>query len=61
MHDLGRSSQESLLRSLPGSLGDLLEFDLICPLCVSKVVFHPTEPIVASGSSDKTIYLGELS
>jgi Prp8 binding protein len=28
---------------------------------VNEVVFHPAEPIVASASSDKTIYLGELA
>ena len=27
---------------------------------VNDAVFHPKEPIVASGSSDKQIYLGEL-
>jgi Prp8 binding protein len=27
---------------------------------VNEVVFHPKEPIIASGSSDKTIFLGEL-
>jgi Prp8 binding protein len=29
--------------------------------CVNSVVFHPTENVVASGSSDKQIYVGELS
>lgn len=28
---------------------------------VNEVVFHPKEPIVASASSDKTIFLGELA
>ena len=28
---------------------------------VNEVAFHPKEPIVASGSSDKTLYLGELA
>ncbi|KAL6776764.1 hypothetical protein ACKKBF_B30830 [Auxenochlorella protothecoides x Auxenochlorella symbiontica] len=28
---------------------------------VNEVVFHPTEPIVASASSDKTVYMGELA
>jgi Prp8 binding protein len=28
---------------------------------VNAVAFHPSEPIVGSGSSDKTIYLGELA
>jgi len=35
---------------LPGHLGS-----------VNDAVFHPKEPIVASASSDKQIYLGELS
>ena len=29
--------------------------------CVNSVVFHPKENCVASGSSDKSIYVGELS
>jgi Prp8 binding protein len=28
---------------------------------VNQVVFHPKEPVVASASSDKTLYLGELA
>eukprot|EP00540_Astrosyne_radiata_P008392 CAMPEP_0116855576 /NCGR_PEP_ID=MMETSP0418-20121206/19366_1 /TAXON_ID=1158023 /ORGANISM="Astrosyne radiata, Strain 13vi08-1A" /LENGTH=241 /DNA_ID=CAMNT_0004488747 /DNA_START=15 /DNA_END=739 /DNA_ORIENTATION=+ len=28
--------------------------------CVNTVVFHPKENIIASGSSDKSIYVGEL-
>jgi Prp8 binding protein len=40
----------SLLYKLPGHKGS-----------VNEVVFHPSEPIVASCSSDKTIYLGELA
>ena len=40
----------SLQYKLPGHKGS-----------VNEVVFHPTEPIVASCSSDKTIYLGELA
>lgn len=28
---------------------------------VNDVHFHPTEPIVLSGSSDKKLYLGELA
>ncbi|KAL5724134.1 U5 small nuclear ribonucleoprotein [Ranunculus cassubicifolius] len=28
--------------------------------CVNEVVFHPTEPIIGSCSSDKQIYLGEI-
>lgn len=27
---------------------------------VNTVAWHPTEPVVASGSSDKTVFLGEL-
>lgn len=42
------SSEE--LYYLPGHLG-----------CVNAVVFHPKENIIASGSSDKSIYVGELS
>ena len=38
-----------LLYKLPGHKGS-----------VNEAVFHPTEPIVASASSDKQIYLGEL-
>lgn len=29
--------------------------------CVNTVVFHPKENVIASGSSDKCIYVGELS
>ena len=39
----------NLLYKLPGHKGS-----------VNECVFHPTEPIIASCSSDKTIYLGEL-
>jgi len=28
--------------------------------CVNEVIFHPKEPIVASGSSDKQIFMGEI-
>lgn len=28
---------------------------------MNECVFHPTEPIIASCSTDKTIYLGELA
>lgn len=28
---------------------------------VNEAVFHPSEPIVASASSDKTVYMGELA
>jgi len=39
-----------ILYKLPGHNGSVNEID-----------FHPTEPIVASCSSDKTIFLGEIS
>ncbi|KAK9814586.1 hypothetical protein WJX72_008235 [[Myrmecia] bisecta] len=39
-----------LLYKLPGHTGS-----------VNEAVFHPTEPIIASASSDKQIYLGELA
>uniref|UniRef100_A0A6U6E5C0 Uncharacterized protein n=1 Tax=Odontella aurita TaxID=265563 RepID=A0A6U6E5C0_9STRA len=29
--------------------------------CVNSVVFHPKENVIASGSSDKTLYVGELA
>ena len=29
--------------------------------CVNDVAFHPSEPIIASASNDKTVYLGELA
>mmetsp|Transcript_35585 Transcript_35585/g.40530 ORF Transcript_35585/g.40530 Transcript_35585/m.40530 type:complete len:333 (+) Transcript_35585:64-1062(+) len=29
--------------------------------CVNSVVFHPKENVIASGSSDKSIFVGELS
>lgn len=38
-----------LLYKLPGHTGS-----------VNSVVFHPKQPIIASGASDKTIFLGEL-
>ena len=28
--------------------------------CVNSVVFHPTEPVIASASNDKRIFVGEL-
>jgi Prp8 binding protein len=28
---------------------------------VNEVVFHPKEPIIASASNDRTIFLGELA
>jgi Prp8 binding protein len=38
------------LYSLPGHAG-----------CVNAVVFHPKENVIASASSDKSIFVGELS
>lgn len=38
-----------ILYKLPGHNGSINDVD-----------FHPTEPIILSGSSDKTLYLGEL-
>ena len=43
-------SNQEILYQLPGHKGS-----------VNEVAFHPTEPIIASCSSDKNIYLGELS
>jgi len=44
------ASTRQIEYKLPGHLGS-----------ANDAVFHPTEPIVASGASDKQIYLGELS
>jgi Prp8 binding protein len=44
------TTTRNLLYKLPGHHGSVNEVD-----------FHPTEPIIASGSSDKNIFLGELS
>lgn len=41
---------QKLLYKLPGHKGS-----------VNDVAFHPKQPILASCSSDKTIYLGEIS
>lgn len=41
---------QRLLYRLPGHTGS-----------TNHVCFHPKEPIIASASSDKTVYLGELS
>jgi len=43
------TTTRNLLYKLPGHHGSVNEVD-----------FHPTEPIIASGSSDKNIFLGEL-
>eukprot|EP00918_Siedleckia_nematoides_P061244 GHVU01133677.1.p1 GENE.GHVU01133677.1~~GHVU01133677.1.p1 ORF type:complete len:323 (+),score=28.30 GHVU01133677.1:2774-3742(+) len=42
--------ERRLLYKLPGHAGS-----------VNEVCFHPKEPIIASGASDKIVYLGELS
>ena len=42
------TTSRRILYKLPGHNGS-----------VNDVAFHPKEPIIASGSSDKTIYLGE--
>jgi Prp8 binding protein len=44
------TSNRQLAYALPGHKGS-----------VNEVVFHPKEPIVASASSDRTLYLGELA
>ncbi|GFR43186.1 hypothetical protein Agub_g4178 [Astrephomene gubernaculifera] len=44
------SSSRKVLYKLPGHTGS-----------VNEVVFHPKDPIIASASSDKTIFLGELA
>jgi len=47
---LSRVPQRSLMYKLPGHGGS-----------VNQVDFHPQEPIIASCSNDKKIYLGEIS
>jgi len=42
--------KRQILYKLPGHAGS-----------VNEVVFHPTEPVIASGASDKKIFLGELA
>lgn len=42
-------ASQRILYRLPGHKGSVIEVDM-----------HPTEPILASGSTDKTIYLGEI-
>ncbi|AFZ80964.1 hypothetical protein BEWA_003720 [Theileria equi strain WA] len=44
------SKDQRLLYKLPGHLGS-----------VNDVCMHPNEPIIASASSDKCVYLGELA
>ncbi|MES1914103.1 MAG: hypothetical protein MHM6MM_006230, partial [Cercozoa sp. M6MM] len=45
----GQGEAEGLLYRLPGHAG-----------AVTEVVMHPTEPVLASASTDATIFLGEL-
>ena len=49
VHVWDESSAEELYY-LPGHTG-----------CVNSVIFHPKEYLIASGSSDKTVYIGELA
>jgi len=44
------TTTRNLLYKLPGHHGSVNEVD-----------FHPTEPIIASGSSDRNIFLGEIA
>lgn len=44
------ADSRALLYALPGHAGS-----------VNEVAFHPQEPIVASASSDRNVYLGELA
>lgn len=43
------TTSRRILYKLPGHNG-----------CVNDIDFHPKEPIILSGSSDKTMYLGEI-
>ncbi|EAA05903.3 AGAP009506-PA [Anopheles gambiae str. PEST] len=43
------TTSRRILYKLPGHNGSVNDID-----------FHPTEPIIVSGSSDKTLYLGEI-
>ncbi|CEM38977.1 unnamed protein product [Vitrella brassicaformis CCMP3155] len=44
------TKERKLLYKLPGHTGS-----------VNEVCFHPTEPVIASASNDKRIYMGELA
>ena len=44
------AATRGLLYKLPGHTGS-----------VNEASFHPTQPIIGSASSDKTVYLGELT
>ena len=50
MVNIWDASSRNLLYKLPGHHGS-----------VNDAAFHPTAPIVASASSDKCLYLGELA
>ena len=50
MVNIWDANTRNLLYKLPGHHG-----------AVNDATFHPQQPIVASGSSDKCIYLGELA
>ncbi|MED6282172.1 U5 small nuclear ribonucleoprotein, partial [Characodon lateralis] len=43
------TTSRRILYKLPGHAGS-----------VNEVVFHPEEPIVLSGASDKRLYMGEI-
>ena len=47
-------------RSMRFVLNDECTADNLLSDVVHQVIFHPTEPIVASCGSDKQIFLGEL-
>ena len=62
------TTTSELLYQLPGHLGAVNEVSgaLRTPhprltLLVRQVCYHPTEPIVGSCSSDKTMFLGEIA
>lgn len=50
MVNVWETQTRRLLYRLPGHSGS-----------VNEVVFHPKEPIVASGATDKKIFMGEIS
>nr|BAU61597.1 U5 snRNP-specific protein [Gonium pectorale] len=50
MVNIWDSSSRKLIYKLPGHSGS-----------VNEVVFHPKDPVIASASSDKTVFLGELT
>ena len=50
MVNIWDAASRKLLYKLPGHNGS-----------VNDATFHPTEPIIASASSDKNLFLGELA